>query len=62
VYIFDIDEVFPIDLDLENNVNQSNLRIRPEFIDYFIKNNDSKITLLSGGGLTYGFDDEEGER
>ena len=28
-YMYDINEIFPIDLDLEENVNQSNIRLRP---------------------------------
>ena len=35
IYMFNINEIFPIDLDLENNVNQTNIRLRPEFVKNF---------------------------
>jgi hypothetical protein len=28
-YIYDIDEVFPIDLDFNRRINQENVRLRP---------------------------------
>lgn len=60
--MLEIDEVFPIDLDLDNNINQSNLRLRPEYVKIFTKQNSDKISHLSSGSLSYAMEDEEGEK
>jgi hypothetical protein len=57
IYLYDVDEVFPIDLDLNRSVNQENMRLRPEYIRKFIQV-DKSVTNLSAGSLTYSFDDE----
>jgi hypothetical protein len=49
-------EIFPIDLDLEDDVNQNALRLRPEFLDAY---NDPELekTRLVGGALMYSIED-----
>lgn len=32
IYVFNIAEVFPIDLDLEKNIKQDTVRLRPEYV------------------------------
>ncbi len=59
--MYDIDEVFPIDLELEENVNQSFIRLRPEFVQKYIDPELEK-TRLTGGSLLYSIEDEEGEK
>jgi hypothetical protein len=58
-YFYEIDEVFPIDLDFNRSINQENVRLRPEYINKFIEL-DKSVTHLSAGSLTYALDDEEG--
>ena len=48
-------------MDLEDNVNQSTIRLRPEFIDSYI-DHDLEKTRLVGGSLLYSVEDEEGEK
>ena len=31
-YIINLREIFPVDIDLDNTVNQINVRLRPEFV------------------------------
>jgi len=31
-YLTNLREVFPVDIDLENSINQTNVRLRPEFV------------------------------
>jgi hypothetical protein len=58
-YLYEVDEVFPIDLDLHRSVNLENVRLRPEYLRRFVKM-DQGASHLSAGSLAYSFDEEEG--
>ena len=60
IYIFGINELYPIDLHLEENINQGNVRLRPEFVQDYSDNGE--LVKLGGGALTYEYEDEEGAK
>ena len=62
IYLLDVREVYPIDLDLEENINQSHVRLRPEFVKTYIDQDQEDQVRLGGGSLTYAYEDEDGMR
>ena len=51
VYIMDISEMYPIDLNLEENINQLYVRLRPEFVKEYTE--EGERVKIGGGALTY---------
>jgi hypothetical protein len=50
-----IREIFPVDIDLENSINQSTVRIRPEYV------REMSEDPLSSGAFLYSIDNADGE-
>lgn len=54
-FITNLKEIFPVDIDLENSVNQMHIRLRPEFV------HSLNEEPLSSGAFLYSLDNADGE-
>lgn len=54
-FLLNLREIFPVDIDLENSINQMHVRLRPEFV------HSLNEEPLSSGAFLYSLDNADGE-